>query len=182
MNTNMNDVLAASMKDFALPKFGQLPDMGLYLEQTAKYINQCFAPLGTMEITGSMIRNYVKMGLVKNPVKKQYYRDQIAHLMAITILKPALSLENIQQLFQLQRGVYTDETAYDYLCMELKNTLDYRFGVTGGLEDVGRTKSIEKEMLRSAVSAVAHIVYLDHCFRAIGRTAERQNQELSQEN
>lgn len=174
MNIDLSGALAAPMKDLALPRFGQLPDMGLYLEQTTKYINQCLAPLGVPEITGSMIRNYVKMGLVKNPVQKQYRRDQIAHLMAITILKPVLSLENIQQLFYLQQAVYTDEMAYDYLCLELENTLGYRFGVTAGLADLGETQSMEKEMLRSAVSAVSHIVYLSHCFRAIRDGAGEQ--------
>lgn len=169
MDNKLSDALAASMSNFALPKYSQLPSMGLYLEQTTKYINQCLAPLGGIEITGSMIRNYVKMGLINNPVQKQYYCDQIAHLMVITVLKPVLSLENINQLFTLQRAIYTDETAYDYFCMELKNTLGYRFGLTDSLDEIGETKSMEKEMLRSAITAVSHIVYLKHCFGIIGK-------------
>ena len=42
----MKQAMAETMKTFRLPRYGQLPNMGLYLEQTTKYINQCLAPLG----------------------------------------------------------------------------------------------------------------------------------------
>jgi len=78
MNYDIENIMFEKMKDFRLPRYSQLPDMGLYLEQTAKYINQCLSALGSDEITGSMIRNYVKMGLVPNPVHKQYYAHHIS--------------------------------------------------------------------------------------------------------
>ena len=72
MKREMQTALAEAMATFRLPRYDQLPDMGLYLEQITKYINQCLAPLGCIEVTSSMIRNYVKMGLVNNPAHKQY--------------------------------------------------------------------------------------------------------------
>ena len=69
MKNEMKKELADSIKLFHLPRYAELSDVGLYLEQTTKYINQCLAPLGCVEITGSMISNYVKKGLVANPVK-----------------------------------------------------------------------------------------------------------------
>jgi len=164
MEMNMKNALAECVRSFHLPRYAQLPDMGLYLEQTTKYINQCLKPLGCMEITNSMIRNYVKMGLVNNPAQKQYYADQIAHLICITILKHVASLEHIQELFSRQREVYTDEVAYDYFCMELENVLFFRFGLKDSVEDVGVTTSTIKEMLRSAIVAVSHIIHLNACF------------------
>ena len=164
MDMKMRQALAESVQNFQLPRYAQLPDMGLYLEQTTKYINQCLMPLGCMEITSSMIRNYVKMGLVKNPAQKQYFADQIAHLISITILKHVASLEHIQELFSRQREVYTDEVAYDYFCMELENVLFYRFGLKDSVADIGMTTSTIKEMLRSAIIAVSHIIHLNACF------------------
>lgn len=178
MEQEMYASLASSLEDFRLPKYSQLPDMGLYLEQTAKYINMTLAPLGCFEITGSMIRNYVKMGLVKNPVQKQYYREHISRLLSLTVLKTVISLENIHQLFQLQRESYSDEAAFDYFCMELENTLLYRFGLRQSLDTIGVTESLLKEMLRSAITAVSHIIYLDACLKSLksglpeSRTAE----------
>ncbi len=165
--------LAASVEGFRLPKYSQLPDMGLYLEQTAKYINMVLAPLGFFEITGSMIRNYVKMGLVKNPVKKQYYRGHIARLLSLTVLKSVMSLESIRQMYALQLESYDDETAFDYFCRELENNILFRFGVTQSLSSVGTTASLEKEMLRSAITAVSHIIYLDACLKRVKELEEK---------
>lgn len=160
-------MLADSMRSFQLPRYAQLPDVGLYLEQTTQYINNYLNPLGCIEITGSMISNYVKKGLVANPVKKQYYADQIAYLIAITILKNVLSLEHLNALFVRQQKVYSTEVAYNYFCMELENILYFQFGLKDSVAEIGRTKSLEKQMLRSAIISVSHIIYLNHCFDAL---------------
>lgn len=174
MNMNMKHALADRLASFHLPRYSELPDMGLYLEQTTKYINQCLAPLGCIEVTGSMIRNYVKMGLVSHPVKKQYYADQLAHLISITVLKSALSLEHIHLLFARQRKIYSDQTAYDYFCMEMENILKHRFGISKTVEDIGVTSSVEKEMLRSGVIAVSHLIYIDACLEWLSKKDTEQ--------
>ena len=165
----LKQALADSIRDFHLPRYAELPDGGLYLKQTENYINRCFAPLGNMEITTSMIRNYVKQGLVENPVQKRYYRDQIGYLICIAILKHAAPLECIQQMFARQREIYDSQTAYDYFCMELENVLFYRFGLKDTMEEVGVTSSAEKEMFRSAITAVSHMIYLNACYRMLSR-------------
>ena len=111
-----------------------------------------------------MISNYVKKGLINSPTRKLYYADQIAHLICVTVLKSVLSLEHIGQLFAMQRLVYTDQVAYDYFCAELENVLFYQFDLKDTVEHIGVTFSREKTMLRSAIIAVSHIIYLNHCF------------------
>ncbi len=143
--------------------------MGLYLEQTTRYINSVLKPLGYIEITNSMISNYVKKGLVASPIKKQYDANQIIHLIVIAILKNVVSLENISELFSRQVKVYTDEVAYDYFCQELENILQFQFGLKDSVEDVGVTSSFEKKMLRSAIIAVSHMIYLNSCFEVIAQ-------------
>lgn len=169
----MKKALAEQLEGFHLPRYSELPNMGLYLEQTTKYINQCLAPLGCIEVTVSMIRNYVKMEMVAHPVKKQYYADQIAHLITITVLKSALSLEHIDLLFKRQRKTYTDQIAYDYFCMELENILSYRFGLTDTIADIGVTSSIEKEILRSGVIAVSHLIHINACLECLNNAEEK---------
>lgn len=172
MDTNKNVVAVDAIATFRLPRFSEVPDVGLYLEQTTKYINGYLTPLG-FEITGSMIRNYVKMGLVDNPVQKQYYSNHIAHLIAITVLKNVISLDNIALLFENQRKIYTDEMAYDYLCMEFENVLHYQFSLKSSLDKIGKTNSVEKTILRSAIIAVSHIIYLKTYFDKI-KTEDKQ--------
>lgn len=161
-----------TMGSFKLPRYSQLPDMGLYLEQTAKYINQCLAPLKCGEITGSMIRNYVKMGLVPNPVQKQYYAAQIAHLMTVAILKQVMPLEQISELFERKGRRYTDDEAYDYFCA-MENMLYFRFGLKDTVDDIGGRSSIDKELLRSAVIAVSHVIHVNACFEEIHKREQQ---------
>ena len=155
------------VRDFRLPRYHEIPNVGLYLEQTTKYVNSCLAPLGFDEITNSMVRNYVKMGLVANPVKKQYSEDQLAHIITIALLKQVTPLENIRELYRLQEERYSVEVAYDYFCTELENVLLHRFGYKSDLEDIGVTSTMIKEMLRSAIVAVSHIIYLNACFEGV---------------
>ena len=166
MNPYITDAISCSMGGFRLPRYHEIPDVGLYLEQTTKYVNQCIRPLGFENVTSSMIRNYVKQGLITNPIQKQYSANQIAHLIALVLLKQVTRLDYVSNLFQLldAHERYTDQIAYDYFCEELENILYYRFGLKDAIADVGVTSSLEKEMLRSAVTAVSHIVYLNHCF------------------
>lgn len=162
----MSIVTLKGVSGFRLPRYSEIPDVGLYLEQTTKYINSFLEPIG-FEITSAMIKNYVKKGLLKNPEKKQYYADHIAHLIAVSVLKNVIPLENIAMLFQYQQKVYTDEIAYDYLCKKLESMLYYQFGIKDSVDKIGTTNSIEKNMLKSAIIAVSHIIYLKSCFSQI---------------
>ncbi len=159
--------MADSIRDFHLPRFDELPDVGYYLEQTVTYINQCTQPLGCAPITSAMVGNYAKTNVVPGPVKKLYYNEQIAHLMVIAIVKNVLSLENICKLFCMRKGVYTDQTAYDYFCSELENVLFFTFGVCGEVKQVGVTNSDIKMMLRGAIIAASQMIYLERCFDAM---------------
>lgn len=151
--------------DFKLPKYKEIPDVGLYLEQTVKYINQCIEPLH-LSITASMLSNYVKQGYVSRPEKKQYSADQIAHLIFISIVKQTLSMQNINSLFELQEKTYSAEIAYDYFCKELEKSLRYIFA--GKNYDIdNKDMTFGKKTLTSVVIAISHIIYLDFCFEEI---------------
>ncbi len=165
MNTNTKQNLSRNIQYFSLPRYDELPSVGLFLEQTVEYINQCLSPLNCLSITSSMVRNYVKQGLVQNPIRKKYNADQIAYLLSITILKQVTSLENIQCLFFSQKETYANPMAYNYFCDELENALYFQFGLKNSLEDIGVTSSIEKEILRSSIIAVSNIIYINSCFQ-----------------
>ena len=104
------------IEQFRMPRYREIPDVGLYLDQTVKYINRFLTPLGCMEITSSMVSNYVKKGYISNPVKKQYDAEQIAYLFFISVAKSVLSMDNIARLFSMQKRMYDAETAYYFFC------------------------------------------------------------------
>lgn len=180
MNNQIVDAVSCSMRGFRLPRYNEIPNVGLYLEQTTKYVNQCIHPLGFEEVTSAMIRNYVKNGIIEKPVQKQYSASQIAHLIALALLKQVAPLEHVNELFSIlhDSNRYTVPVAYDYFCDEMENILYYRFGLKESIDRVGVTDSFEKEMLRSAVTAVSHIVYLNRCFSV---RSEHMNDRCIQE-
>lgn len=167
MEENRKELLAAPIRTFRLPQYQEIPDVGLYLEQTAKYISDFLVPLGESELTGSMISNYVKKGLVSSPVKKQYSREQIAQLFFVAVAKTVLSIDDIRLMLGIQRKTYLSEIAYDYFCEELLNVLHYVFGLKESLDTVGVSASDEKLMLRNVIITAAHKVYLNHLFRVL---------------
>ncbi len=156
--------MTASIRDFHMPRYQEIPDVGLYLDQTVKYINRSVAPLGYGEITSSMVSNYVKKGYIPNPVKKQYDTEQIARLLFITVVKNSITMENIGRLFILQRNRYSPDIAYNYFCDELENVLMLTFGLKETYDQIGETDTREKQMLRSLIVAVANTIYLSDCF------------------
>ena len=135
---------------FTLPDYDQIPNVGLYLEQVTKYLNEYLEPLGCTPLTGSMISNYVKKGLVKNPVKKQYDREHIARLLVIAVSKTVLSLEEIQQLLA---GHPEGQQGYEAFCTTLLGQLEEAF------------EKPPRGLLPDTMCAVAQKLYLERTFR-----------------
>lgn len=167
MEQQLKDAIRASVQNFKLPGYEEIPDMGLYLEQATTYVSERLAPLHSLTITPSMVSNYVKRGLIEKPVRKLYHRDQIAYLIFIATAKSVLSLEDIQLLINLQKKTYTPAVAYQYFCRELENILFFIFGLKDTLEEVGVDRTDEKTMLRNTIITAAHKIYLDKYFRAL---------------
>lgn len=157
---------------FHLPRYEEIPDIGFYLDQTAKYINTYLEPLGEMSITTSMISNYVKHGLVENPVKKQYGQEQIAYLFFIAIAKSVLSLGNIQVILNMQRASYAPEVAYNYFRDEFLAVLADVFELPDAVTAPTPEASLEQKICRNTVVAVAHKIYLDRSIRSFATTSE----------
>lgn len=158
---------SASIQDFRLPRYQQIPDVGLYLEQATKYIGSYLSPLADFTLTPSMISNYVKKGLIGNPVKKQYSREQIAYLFFITVAKSVLSLDALASFIQLQQRTHPLQQAYDYFCEELENILQFTFEVKDLLEIRDEDSSYEKRLLYTCIVAAVQKVYLERCLRQL---------------
>ena len=174
MDTAMKRLMADPVRGFRLPRYAEIPTMGLYLEQTIKYINTHLAPLGCLELTGSMVSNYVKKGLIPAPVKKLYYPEQISYLFFVAIAKNLMSMENIDLLISIQRSSYTLPVAYDYMAQELENQLCCQFGLKELPDDLGITVSDEKTLLKGLLTSAANVIYLHSYFEMVRK--ERQGQ------
>lgn len=149
---------------FHMPRYEELPRMALYRDQVITYIQQVFEPLGhTLDepwITGAMINNYVKSGLVPAPEKKQYGRVQIARLLIICVFKQFLSISAIKRLLTIQRMTYHDQVAFDYMATELEHALASAFGQSGIAPDSASYTTRESLLVRSAAHAFAAKAFL----------------------
>lgn len=165
----MNESSVDRILTFRLPTYNEIPDVGLFLEQTAKYINTYLEPLGNVNITTSMISNYVKKDIIENPVKKQYYRDQIAKIIFIAIAKTVLSLEDIQVMLKLLPDICDVKMAYKFFCNRFEQTVYKVFEISDMLESdaADNSDSDEKKLLCNTITAVAHKIYLDSAFNDI---------------
>ena len=167
MKRQVNPRISGQIANFALPRYEEIPNVGLYLEQVTKYICEYLAPLQEGALTGSMISNYVKKGLLDNPVKKQYGREQIAYLFFIAVAKNVLSLDELKLFIERQKKTYLPKVAYDYFCEELENVLGFVFGLKSAADVVGVENTQEKEMLRNTIVAAVHKFYLQKYFADI---------------
>ena len=167
MRPEIKQQLADSIRPFRLPRYAEIPNVGLYLEQATKYICEYLAPLGEFSLTPSMISNYVKKGLIANPVKKQYGREQLAYLFFIAVAKSVLSLDALTGFIHLQQQTYPLYKAYDYFCEEFENLLQFTFEVKDTMDVVGEDTTDEKRLLYTCIVAAVQKVYLEKCLEAI---------------
>ena len=166
--------LTASIRNFSLPKYNEIPNVGLFLEQTSKYISDIIAPLPGITITGSMISNYVKKKMIANPIKKQYDRDQIAYLIVIAMANSVLSLEHIQVLFDLQKQVSNSQRAYEYFREMFESLLFYVFGINDTMTDDDREPTRERIIMRNTVIAIVHKIYLESSISIIAEIDQQE--------
>lgn len=99
-----------------LMRWQEMPDFEIYSDQLLTIVNQqlSFFPI---EVTNSMVNNYVKQKVMPLPVKKKYQKTHIAMLIVLSLLKTAFSLDEINQYFQN----YTAATDYDRFCERLES-------------------------------------------------------------
>ena len=96
-----------------LPKWQELPTLGLYVDQVAAVVNEQLANLGIEPLTKSMINNYVKKKVIQAPIKKKYAVNQIVDLLLIGLLKRNFSIEKIRSSIAQITANFYPQAAYD---------------------------------------------------------------------
>ncbi len=155
--------LTDTLKEFSLPAYSEIPDVGLYLEQVARYINGYLSAFPDMEVTTSMISNYAKQKLFDRVNKKTYTREQIAVLIFIVMTKTVLSIDRIRMILQEIRSSETDiPQYYDTFRMMLKDVLESFSDSSATLQK--RMSTDTDKMLENVVITIGHKMYLEKYF------------------
>lgn len=152
-------------EDFHFPRWEELPQMDLYMDQLVTLLNGYLALFTANKqekvITSTMINNYVKHGIVQAPIKKKYTREHVAYLLVVCVLKTVYSLGEISDLIKVQIDKYPQNQAYDYFCAELESCLASVFAH----EEVRHIPSNDEgslvvELLCYTVQSVAFAIYV----------------------
>ncbi len=115
----------AALKSQKLPRWAELPDLDLYMDQVLSLAGRYLSPLPGFDgkgLTASMVNNYVKQGVLPAPVKKKYSRSHLARLLMICVLKPVLPIPSIQRVLALSLSTQTEECFYDRFCSQFEES------------------------------------------------------------
>ena len=160
--------------DFHIPRWDELPDIDLYLDQVVTFIDKYLSNYINFDsesnkeekdskyntcITKTMINNYVKQNLIEPPVKKKYNKKHIAYLFVICILKQVYSINEIDRLIKLSQKNYTIEKAYNTFCHALEACIQNTFSGKSYLSN--RHLSPETYLLLNVVQTFASKLYVE---------------------
>ena len=148
-----------------LPRFNELPRVPLYKDQVITYLEEVAKSINVSKdekiLTPTMLNNYVKQKVVSPPKDKKYNEKHLAYLIVVCVLKQVFSLQEICNLINVQIESFPIDTAYDYFCTEVEKAIEAVF-VTRDFSypSSASETSLESEMVRSTVMAVAHKLYI----------------------
>ena len=123
--------LCAHVAEQKLPRWNELPDLELYMDQVLSLIERYLGSYPGFDrkgLTASMVNNYVKLGVMPPPVKKKYTRIHLAHLIIICVLKASLPIDLIKNLIMWSVEKSEESEFYNEFCenfeISVKNTAD----------------------------------------------------------
>ena len=142
---------AEGLKELRLPRWEELPELELYMDQVITLVDRYLSPLIEDEkhqlLSSAMVNNYVKHKLV-------YNRNHLAYLIAITLLKQVFAIPDINELIRMQLAINEPKDAYNSFCAVQEEALLQVAKIVLG-EDVHLTRRSDDFYYLAMESAVA---------------------------
>lgn len=130
-----------------------LPDIELYRDQVLSYMKrQHSLQPDEAQLTGAMINNYIKSGLLPRANGKKYTKDHLVYLTAICSLKQVLSVNETDELLKLQSNLGDVKGFYE----EYLAVMEDAFRETANsLDESAAEDQLASAALRLAISSYA---------------------------
>lgn len=125
MANELNDALSP-LDGFKMPRYKELPEIELYMDQIISIAEKYLAQLSIGEksiITPSMINNYVKNGILPPPTKKRYTRDHLAKIIIICTMKQTVEITDIASTLDCSIEENGMENTFDMFAARYENDL-----------------------------------------------------------
>ena len=145
---------AQNLIDYHCPRWNELPEIELYIDQVICVLQNNLAIFlkeeNTPVITPNMINNYVKQEVLMPPIKKKYSKTHLAYLFVICILKRLMSISEINESIKSMKKSYSVEDGYNV------------FNPTEEIEPIFKEEDTrEYATLKAIVSAFANCILVD---------------------
>lgn len=157
------------IKDFHLPRWDELPNIDLYIDQLVSFLEQYLSGYIKSDnekeekiITKTMINNYVKHSIIKPPINKKYNKEHIASLFVIFVLKQVYSIHDIKKLIHLALETSPVEQSYNRFCSELEKAIRIVFAEKNYVKN--SKLSQEQYLLRNVVQSFANKLYVQKVY------------------
>ena len=157
-----------SIDEFHMPRWNELPNVDLYLDQVVNLINSTLSPYiflnndkkkeNIQVLTKTMINNYVKNNLIEAPEKKLYSKIQLAKLFVICILKQVYSMQDISILISIALEKTSAEEKYDSFC----NLFEECLRCTFNQKDFVDTNTENSNLLRYVLLSCSYKIYVQN--------------------
>lgn len=152
---------------FSFPKWKDLPEIDLYMDQVITFLTD---KLGSTYfddnkfVTSSMINNYVKTGIVNRPIKKHYTKQHIAYFIAVTILKRCYSMQQISEMIYIQIHTKNSsiEQAYDLFITRFEDSLNAVFETNSSLNATFNSTSYEQKLLDNVIQCIIYKIHTEY--------------------
>lgn len=157
------------IKNFHLPRWHELPNIDLYIDQLVSFLEQYLSGYIKNEnekeekiVTKTMINNYVKHDIIKPPFNKKYNKEHMASLFVIFILKQVYSIHDIKKLIRLGIKTSPIEQSYNRFCSELEKAIRIVFAEKNYVKN--SRLSQEQYLLRNVVQSFANKLYVQKVY------------------
>lgn len=164
MNITTNETL---LNEFHIPRWNELPNVALYLDQVVTLINSCLSPILSFNsdaskkdnaiLTKTMINNYVKNNLIEAPDKKKYGKNQLSKLFVICILKQVYSMSDIDNLIKIAITSANIQISYNKFCAQFEEALKCTYSQKDFIVDTGNNDN--RYLLKVVLLSCAYKIY-----------------------
>lgn len=140
-----------------IPRWEELSTLELYSDQVIQLIQEyLFLFFAEPCITSSMINNYVKNKMMPKPDKKKYVKVHMAYLIAITMLKQVMTIEEVNAGITYQAKVSGLKGAYNLFCEEMERSMrNVALQIHGRDQEANSEVSPERQAMYFASNAFA---------------------------
>lgn len=166
----MNKEAIISLDKFHIPRWDELPNIDLYLDQVVTLINSCLSPFLFFHsdyqkkenelLTKAMINNYVKNDLIEPPTKKQYSKVQLTKLFVICVLKQVYSMQDIKDLINIALTDSDIKIAYNKFCKLFEEALICTYTKKDFIDNYSSNDNLY--LLKSVLLSCSYKIYVQN--------------------